>query len=110
MCFGFLASLQYTSMNTLLYADVGAEDASMASTIASTLQQMSMSFGVAAASLATAIFIPDRFHSDPAEMIRGLHHALIALGGLTILSALVFRELRPDDGDGVSQHTIHADH
>jgi MFS family permease len=108
MCFGFLASLQYTSMNTLVYADVRAEDESMASTIASTLQQMSMSFGVAAASLATAIFIPDRFRSDPAEMIHGLHRALVALGGLTILSALVFRDLRPGDGERVSQHAIHV--
>ena len=40
------------------------EQTSSASTIASTMQQMSISFGVASASLATAFFIPDRFHSD----------------------------------------------
>ncbi len=108
MCFGFFASLQYTSMNTLAYADVDKPDESMASTIASTLQQMSLSFGVAAASLATAVFIPDRFRSDPAEMVHGLHHALVALGGLTILSALVFRDLRAGDGERVSHHTLHV--
>jgi EmrB/QacA subfamily drug resistance transporter len=107
-CFGFLASLQYTSMNTLVYADVGTERASMASTIASTLQQMSLSFGVAAASLAAALFIPDRFHSDPAQIIHGVHGALVGLGGLTILSALVFRELRPGDGASVSQFALPA--
>jgi MFS family permease len=107
--FGFLASLQYTSMNTLVYADVPAEQASMASTIASTLQQMSLSFGVAVASLATAIFIPDRFRSDPAMLMHGIHAALVALGGLTILSAFVFRELRPSDGASVSQHAVHAE-
>ena len=32
--------------------------------------------------------------------------AFLALGGLTILSALVFRELRNDDGDAVSQHHV----
>ena len=36
-------------------------------------------------------------------MIHGLHSALVALGGLTILSAFVFRELRPDDGANVSR-------
>jgi hypothetical protein len=108
VCFGFLASLQYTSMNTLVYADVGKEEASMASTIASTLQQMSMSFGVAAASLATAVFIPDRLRSDPAAMVSGVHSALVALGGLTILSALVFRELKPSDGTSVSQYALHT--
>jgi EmrB/QacA subfamily drug resistance transporter len=106
--FGFLASLQYTSMNTLVYADVDTNEAGMASTIASTLQQMSLSFGVAAASLATAVFIPDRFRSDPTEMVHGIHTALVALGGLTVLSALVFRELRPHDGASVSQYTLHA--
>ncbi len=65
-CFGFFSSLQYTSMNTLVYADISEEQTSSASSIASTMQQMSMSFGVASASLATAIFIPDRFHSSPA--------------------------------------------
>jgi EmrB/QacA subfamily drug resistance transporter len=105
-CFGFLASLQYTSMNTLAYADVPGPQASMASTIASTLQQMSLSFGVAAASLMTAVFIPDRHRAAPAELVHGLHRALLALGALTILSALIFRELRPNDGGRVSRHAI----
>jgi len=103
-CFGFIASLQYTSMNTLVYADVTESQTSMASTIASTLQQMSMSFGVAMASLATALFIPDRFQAGPAQMIHGVHKAFVLLGLLTILSAAVFRELRPADGKNVSRH------
>jgi hypothetical protein len=91
-------------MNTLAFADVAAPDASMASTIASTMQQMSLSFGVAAASLATAIFIPDRFRSHPGELLHGIHRALLVLGTMTVLSAIVFRELKPGDGDNVSQH------
>jgi EmrB/QacA subfamily drug resistance transporter len=106
--FGFLASLQYTSMNTLAFADIGAPDASMSSTIVSTFQQMSLSFGVATASLVTAIFIPDRFRASPAEMLHGVHRALLALGGLTVLSALVFRALRPEDGANVSRHALAA--
>ena len=102
--FGFFTSLQYTSMNTLAYADVTDEQASSASTIASTMQQMSISFGVATASLATAFFIPDRFHTNASEMIHGIHQAFLVLGGLTVLSALVFYELKSDDGDTVSLH------
>jgi len=101
--FGFFASLQYTSMNTLVYADVTEEQTSSASTIASTLQQMSISFGVASASLVTAFFIPDRFRSNAPEMIRGIHQAFLVLGGLTILSAMVFRELKSGDGDSVAR-------
>jgi EmrB/QacA subfamily drug resistance transporter len=104
--YGFFTSLQYTSMNTLAYADVNEEQASGASTIASTTQQMSISFGVAVSSLAAAFFVPDRSHTSGPEMIHGIHHAFLVLGGWTILSTLVFRELKSDDGDTVSQHKI----
>jgi len=105
-CFGFFSSLQYTSMNTLVYADVTEEQTSAASSIASTMQHMWMSFGVATASLAAALFIPDRFHSSAPQMIHGIHRAFFVLGALTILSTIVFRELRSTDGDTVSQHKV----
>ena len=104
--FGFFTSLQYTSMNTLTYADVTEEQTSSVSTIASTMQQLSISFGVATASLVTAFFIPDRFHTSAPEMIRGIHLAFLVLGGLTVLSAIVFRELKNADGDTVSLHKV----
>ena len=71
-CYGFFTSLQYTSMNTLVYADVSEEQASSASSIASTVQQMAISFGVASASLVTAFFIPDR-HTSNARAIHSRH-------------------------------------
>jgi hypothetical protein len=89
-------------MNSLVYADVSEPDSSMASSIASTMQQMSMSFGVATASLATAFFIPDRFRSNAPQLIHGIHRAFICLGILTVLSTVVFRELRKKDGAAVS--------
>jgi MFS family permease len=102
--YGFFQSLQFTSMNTLVYADVSAPAAGSASTIASTAQQLSMSFGVAVASLVAALFVPDRFHTNATQMIRGIHHALLALGVATIVSSVVFRSLRSTDGSAVSQH------
>jgi EmrB/QacA subfamily drug resistance transporter len=102
--FGFLTSLQYTSMNTLAYADVNEQQASGASTIASTAQQLAVSFGIAAASLAAALFIPDRMHATPPELIHGIHLAFLFLGLLTIGSTLVFNELKSGDGDAVSRH------
>jgi EmrB/QacA subfamily drug resistance transporter len=103
--YGGFTSLQYTSMNTLVYADITEQEASSASSIASTMQQMSISFGVAIAGLVTAFFIPTS-HSNPSEMIRGIHKALMALGVLTIVSTIVFRSLESGDGDDVSLHTI----
>jgi MFS family permease len=103
--YGAFTSLQYTSMNTLVYADIAEEDASSASSIASTMQQMSISFGVAAAGLTTAVFVPST-HANPQEMIEGIHKALVALGILTIASAIVFRGLKSGDGDDVSRPKV----
>jgi EmrB/QacA subfamily drug resistance transporter len=105
-CYGFFSSLQYTSMNTLVYADISEEQASAASSIASTMQQMSMSFGVATASLLTAVFIPDRFQTSAPEMIHGIHYAFFVLAGMTVLSTIVFRELKATDGASTSQHKV----
>jgi EmrB/QacA subfamily drug resistance transporter len=101
-CYGFCTSLQYTSMNTLVYADVSEEQASGASSIASTAQQLAISFGVATASLVTAFFIPDRHTSSAPQFIHGIHRAFLVLGGMTVLSTLVFRGLKKGDGDAVS--------
>jgi len=101
---GLFTSMQYSSMNTLVYADVPREKTSGASAITSTMQQMSISFGIAIASLITQFFIADRVHASPTEMIEDIHKALLILGGWTILSSLVFSELEPDDGDTMSLH------
>jgi EmrB/QacA subfamily drug resistance transporter len=101
-CYGFFTSLQYTSMNTLVYAETTEEQASKASTIASTMQQMSMSFGVASASLVTAFFIPDKSRSNPTQFINGIHHAFFVFGAMTVISTIVFRRLKRDDGQTVS--------
>ena len=101
--YGAYSSLQYTSMNTLVYADTTEEETSAANSIFSTVQQMAISFGVATAGLATAFFIPEHSQSNPALMIVGLHKALFSLGILTILSTTVFGSLKSEDGRAVSQ-------
>src|SRR6202034_3508353 len=104
--YGGFTSLQYTSMNTLVYADISETQASNASSIASTMQQMAISFGVAIAGLATAFFVPDTVRSNQTMFIHGIHEAFIALGVFTVLSTTVFRELRSGDGANVSQHKV----
>jgi EmrB/QacA subfamily drug resistance transporter len=102
--YGFLTSLQYTSMNTLAYADIGERDVSNASTIASTVQQLAVSFGVAAASLCAAFFIPDHARATSGQMLQGIHWALFTLAALTAISTAVFGFLKSSDGAAVSQH------
>jgi EmrB/QacA subfamily drug resistance transporter len=108
--YGFSTSLQYTSMNTLVFADVNEEEASAASSIMSTGQQMAISFGVAAASLVTAFFIPDRHTSNAGQFIHGVHNAFLVLGVMTLVSTLVFRGLQRGDGDAISHAgALHPD-
>jgi len=103
-CFGYFSSLQYTSMNTLVYADLPDRDTNMGITIASTFQQLSMSFGIGVSFLTTALFVSDRQHSNALEMVEGIHKALVALGALTVASAFIFLQLRHSDGASVSRH------
>ncbi len=100
---GFFNSLQFSSMNTMAYADVKTADSSMASSIASSLQQLSMSFGLACGSLVTAWYLGGQPQSDPQAVIGALHHAFLTLGALTVISSLSFWTLRRDDGANVSQ-------
>jgi EmrB/QacA subfamily drug resistance transporter len=101
--FGFLSSMQYTSMGTLTFADLGDADASAGSSITSTVQQMSMSFGVAIASLLTAMFIGGN-QAGSAGMIEGVHKTFLTLGLLTLASSLVFVQLKAGDGASISRH------
>ena len=99
---GFFASLQFTSMNSLVYADVSDRDASKAGSIASTAQQLSLSFGVAVGSLTTAWFLGGLNQHDAVQTIPALHKAFFTLGCITILSSFTFWGLDPDDGNNVS--------
>jgi len=102
---GFFNSLQFSSMNTMAYADVRADDSSMASTIASSLQQMSMSFGLACGTLVASWYLGKLPQTDHAAVAGALHHAFRTLGALTVLSSLSFWTLRAHDGESVSRGT-----
>jgi nitrate/nitrite transporter NarK len=97
-CYGAFQSLQLTSLNTLVYYDIPPKRASNASSISSTFQQLSISFGVAAAGLVTAFFIPASIRTNQAEFIGGIHKAFIVLGVFTLLSTFVFWNLKAGDG------------
>jgi MFS family permease len=102
---GFFASLQFTSMNSLVYADIPDSAASRASSIASTAQQLSLSFGIAFGSLVVGWFLGHANQTDAAQVVPALHEAFVALGVATIISSLTFWGLEPDDGNNVSLRT-----
>lgn len=99
---GLFSALQFTSMNTLVYADTSDRDASMANSIALTAQMMSWSFGIALASLVTAFYLDGRPQSADPGFIGALHHSFLTLSALTIVSSLMFWRLGRNDGNNIS--------
>lgn len=100
---GFFNSMQFSSMNSLAYADVGDADSSMASTISSSFQQLSMSFGLAVGSLVAGWYLGNVAQTKQAMVTQALHHAFLTLSLITILSSLTFWRLRREDGESISR-------
>jgi len=100
---GLFNSLQFSSMNAMGYADIDAAESSMATSIASTCQQLSMSFGLACGSLIAAWYLGGVPQTDQVAVTSALHRTFLTVGGLTMLSSLSFWTLRPDDGVNVSR-------
>jgi EmrB/QacA subfamily drug resistance transporter len=100
---GFFNSLQFSSLNSMAYADVEPRDSSMAATVASTLQQMSMGLGLACGSLVAGWYLAGLPQTDAVAVTAALHKAFLTLGGLTIVSSLSFWTLHAEDGENVSR-------
>ena len=102
---GFFNSLQFSSMNSMACA-IDPPMASMASTIASTLQQVSLSLGLAIGSLLTGWNLGDLPQTDCLAISGALHQAFLTLAVLTIVSSLSFWSLRPADGESVNRGAL----
>ncbi|MGH8849913.1 MAG: MFS transporter [Casimicrobiaceae bacterium] len=99
---GFLSSLQFSSTNAMAYSDIAPGESSMAASIASTCQQMALSFGLACGSLIAGWYLGHLPQTEQVAVTSALHHTFLTVGGLTVLSSLSFWALRPDDGDNIS--------
>ncbi len=92
---GVAMSTQFTSMNSITLGDLTEQTASTGNSLLSITQQLSISFGVASS---TAIL---RLYTQyiPGTLLDHFHYTFITIGSVTMLAALVFMRLRPDDGN-----------
>jgi MFS family permease len=99
---GFFRSLQFTSLGTLTYADVPPPMMSSASTLASMVQQLSLSLGVSVA----AMILHLSLHLRGAHKLatRDFVGAFVVTGVLSLISALLFLRLSSDAGWELSGH------
>jgi MFS family permease len=91
--YGAFAGLQYTAMNTLIYNDVAIEHASMVSSMASTVQYLAMSFGIALSTLLMEAMLQGHAHEDYVVAFRW---TVVMLAVITALASRVFGRLRHD--------------
>jgi EmrB/QacA subfamily drug resistance transporter len=97
---GFFRSLQFTSINTLGYADIERERMSRATSFASMMQQLSLSVGVGTGALLLHLSVAMRGgdHLVAADFAP----AFFAVALVAALSALIYLPLSPDAGAEVS--------
>jgi len=61
------------------------------------------------ATLVTSFFLAELPQSDHVAVTRALHHGYLTMATLTLLSSLVFRGLRRNDGESVSKGAVTRD-
>ncbi|HEV2538235.1 MAG TPA: MFS transporter [Frateuria sp.] len=88
--YGAFAGMQYTAMNTLIYHDLDIKHASMASSMASTAQYLSMSFGIALATLLMESLLQGHAHSD---YVAAFRWTVLILAAVTASASRVFGRL-----------------
>lgn len=99
---GFFRSLQFTSMNTLTYADITQKQMSKATTMASMLQQLSLSLGVATGALLLNFTL--RWNGTTELGPQDFWPAIVGVAIISGLSVLFFIPLPSDAGSEISGH------
>jgi EmrB/QacA subfamily drug resistance transporter len=99
--YGGFMGLQYTAMNTLIYNDLDVKFAAQASSMASTAQYLSMSFGIALASLLMEALLQGHAHED---YIPAFRWTVLLLAVVTATASWVFSRLKSD----ASPRSTHA--
>ena len=99
---GFLRSLQFTSLNTIAFADIERKDMSAATSLASVGQQVSLSFGVASAALVLETLLHARGRT--VLTVEDFHIGFVAVSLATACSCLVFARLARDAGAALTRN------
>ena len=101
---GFFRSLQFTSINTLAYADIDQARVSRATSLVSVMQQLAISTGVALGALAVELTL--HFHAQPELTAADFPPAFIAVSVISVASILIFARLSPDAGAELANRAL----
>jgi EmrB/QacA subfamily drug resistance transporter len=100
---GFFRSLEFTSVNTIAYADIAPNLMGRATALASVAQQLSLSTGVAIGALAVDLTV--QFRQQPEITAADFPPAFILVASISALAAIVFWRLPADAGAELAART-----
>jgi EmrB/QacA subfamily drug resistance transporter len=93
---GFFRSLQFTSINTIAYAEIEPPKMSRATAMVAAAQQLSLSTGVAVGALVVEITL--RLKDTTTITVADFPAAFLVVAALSAGAALIFYRLAPDAG------------
>ncbi len=96
---GLTRSLQFTSLNTLAYADIPNDRMSNANTLYNTAQQMALGMGIALG--AVTLHLASTYYQDTSYQMRDFSLALQLIAGLSLLSLIEYFKIKPNDGNNL---------
>jgi sugar phosphate permease len=100
---GFFRSLEFTSLNTIAYADIDNRRMSRATSLVAVAQQVSISVGVAVGALAVDLTLWVRGHS--VITAADFQPAFIAIGVIAGCAFFVFIRMPPEAGAELARRT-----
>ncbi|TPI60870.1 MULTISPECIES: MFS transporter [unclassified Mesorhizobium] len=100
---GLTRSMQFTALNTLAFADIGAPQRSSAATLSSMLQQIAMLFGVAIA--AAILNLSQIVRGEAVPDLADFRITFVSIGLLGLAAAMRFLVLPANAGAEVSGHS-----
>jgi EmrB/QacA subfamily drug resistance transporter len=99
---GTWRSLQFTAYNTVAFADIPRARMSAATSLYSTLQQVSLTLGVTAGAAALQVSMAVYGHSMPS--LGDFTLAFVVVGGASLVAAPTAWMMAPDAGEELSGH------
>jgi fucose permease len=100
---GFLRSLEFTSLNTIAYADVDTRRMSRATSLVAVGQQVSISTGVAVGALAVELTMRARGHTEITAA--DFQPAFLAIATIAACAAFAFARMPFDAGAELARRT-----
>jgi hypothetical protein len=100
LVYGVVRSVQFTNVNALTYVDLNSRNMSKGTSMASVVQQLSSSFGIATGATVLSLVAGSEVLTQ-----RDFFWAFIIVGLFPVISVIGFFQLKPEDGAEMAGRT-----